>query len=116
MSQAADTTPPSLLDFTYEDLVQHYPSLPQWAISAFAQLQRPQTEWKPEARALLNIAGGPSGNYRLHDRPACEEEQAKASEERDLLRLSRDLIAAKDEGWSQWKAQTTGIAKIPRHK
>lgn len=112
MDQPPTTSIPSLLDFTVHDLRQEYPSLPCWVLLAFATLKRPQDSWTPEVRALLNIAADLPGGYPLRipqDGDVKMEDQIKASEDRDLWRLSRDFNRAKNDGWSPWKGKTVRL-------
>ena len=119
MDPPATAPIPSLLDFTARDLLQHYPNIPLWAITAFFVLQRHPLSWTPEARALLNMACVPTTAYplqafdlrvgtlseELKDSFATEADWEKAKEEIDLWRLSRDLNGAKKDGWGQCKGK-----------
>lgn len=100
------------MNFTELELLNRYPNLPPWAINAFFDLQEPKKLWKPEARALLNMAYVAPTCVPLHSNPPhvgasskdlkdlfkTEDDWVKAKEEIDLWRLSRDLAGAMKEG------------------
>jgi hypothetical protein len=121
MNHARPLPERTLLDFDPYDLLQHYPSLPIWAVHAFQSLQGPQQLRTPEARALLNIThippiDMPLEKLHLHVNTtsedlkasfATEEEWQYAKRDIDLWRLCRDLIGAKNAGWKQSNGKRT---------